>query len=165
MNYNSTFNRKLLQLYILLTDEKEITYDSFNEYDKPEPASFSRLINEYQNMIIKLKLNCTLNREEVKNQIDEAYRSSYIYYQTSLFEDYNYNLSLLSDQEKNRYIYVIIYLMLRNREYVSCKLIKDKLKIDVNIRTIQRIIRDIKNIVGFDIYKNELQSYVIDEEV
>ena len=50
---NSKFNKKLLQIYILLNDEKEITYESFNEYEELDSTMYYRLMQEYQEM-----LNC-----------------------------------------------------------------------------------------------------------
>lgn len=66
IDFNSEFNKKLLQLFILLSDEKEITYESFNDYVRTERPFFSKLIKEYNNMLIKLKLKYTLIKENTR---------------------------------------------------------------------------------------------------
>ena len=162
MYTNSDYNQKLLQLFILLTDEKEITYESFNDYVSINPSSFSRLIKEYQQMIIKLNLKYTLTIVQVPNQKDEIYMPTKKYYQTAIVEDNSFKTDDLSEEEINRYIYVIIYLMLKSGHYISYIKIKNRLGINITDTTFKTIIDNIKQIVGFDIFKNEFQSFVMD---
>ena len=160
MYANSQINKGLLQLYMLLMDEKEITYEAFNDYVETKHSQFSKLINEYKKMIVKLELNCTLITEELPREEDN-YFCGYIYYQTQLYEDYSFKTDNLNEDDKKRYIYVLIYLMLKNGQLVSNTKIKERLNIDLSRRTVDRIINELKEIAGFDIIKDELQSYSI----
>ena len=164
IDFNSEFNKKLLQLFILLNDEKEITYESFNDYVRTERPFFSKLIKEYHNMLIKLKLKYTLIKEKIQDKDNESYYSYNAYYQTQVIEDYSFSINELTDEEKIRYIYVIFYLMLRNEICVTPKKFKQFLNIDINRTSFKRFIDNFKDLVGFDIYKNELQSYILDND-
>lgn len=86
---NSWFNQRLLQLFILLIDEREVTYDSFNEYTTLDRPMFSRLIKEFQNMLIKLNLAFKIIKEEIENSDNPGCFKSNIYYLTYLYEDYS----------------------------------------------------------------------------
>ena len=162
---NSTFNKKLLQLFILLNDEKEITYESFNEYDELKRPMFTKLMQEYQEMILNLSLKCTLVKERLKDAENETYFSSYIYYQISLYEDYSFSIEGLTDEKKRKYIYVIFYLMLRNNHQISRSVLEGYLKIDISESSFKRLIDSIKELIGYDIYKNKYQSYVIEYDI
>lgn len=54
--------------------------------------------------------------------------------------------------------------MLRNEIYVTPKKFKQFLNIDINRTSFKRFIDNFKDLVGFDIYKNELQSYILDND-
>lgn len=164
MDFNSEFNRKLLQLYILLMDEKEITYESFNEYEKLDRSMFSRLMHEYQMMIIKLKLKCTLIKEKIGNEDNETLFPKNIYYQTFITEDYSFSIDELTDDEKARYIFVIFYLMLRNDRYISPKKFQQYLNIKMSETSYKRFIDSFKELIGIDIYKNKYSSYVLERD-
>ena len=161
MDANSGLNKKLLQLFILLVDEKEITYESFNEYIETKPSQFSKLIKEYKNMLIKLELNYTFDSVDIPNEENETLIPTKIYYQKQLYEDYSFKTDNLTDDEKKRYIYVLLYLMLRNSNMVSKTKIRDRLGLDLSRRTIDRIMNELKTIIGFNIIKDELQCYSI----
>ena len=161
MDANSGLNKKLLQLFILLVDEKEITYESFNEYIETKPSQFSKLIKEYKNMLIKLELNYTFDSVDIQNEENETLIPTKIYYQKQLYEDYSFKIDNLTDDEKKRYIYVLLYLMLRNSNMVSNTKIRDRLGLDLSRRTIDRIMNELKTIIGFNIIKDELQCYSI----
>ena len=55
--------------------------------------------------------------------------------------------------------------MLKNNHYISRKVMINYLNIDIPESTFKRLVDSVKEIVGFDIYKNELQSYIIEHEV
>ena len=159
---NSWFNQRLLQLFILLIDEREVTYDSFNEYTTLDRPMFSRLIKEYQKMLIKLNLKYRMTKEEIGNPENPGFFKTNIYYLTYLCEDYSFNMSDLTKEEKIKYLYVIVYLMLRNNQYISPKILKERIDIDISESSFKRFLDSFKMLVGFDIYKNKLQSYVIE---
>lgn len=163
METNSIFNQKLLQVFILMNDEKEITYESFNDYENLNRSMFSRLMNEYQKMIILLKLKCTVTKEVIPNLEHSNYFSNYIYYQSFINEDYSFSLDDLSIEDEKKYIYVIFYLILKNEQYLSYKKIYSRLKYKITQSSFKRMINNFKNLVGFDIIKNELNSFIIDE--
>lgn len=159
---NSWFNQRLLQLFILLIDEREVTYDSFNEYTTLDRPMFSRLIKEFQNMLIKLNLAFKIIKEEIENSDNPGCFKSNIYYLTYLYEDYSFNMNDLTKEERIKYLYVIVYLMLRNNQYISPKILKERIAIEISESSFKRFLDSFKMLVGFDIYKNELQSYVIE---
>lgn len=165
VDINSKFNKKLLQLFMILCDEKEITRESFNEYEEIEQPMFSKLMQEYQEMLMNLRLKYTLITERKQDVDYETYFPSNIYYQISIAEDYSFSIEDLSDENKKKYIYVIFYLMLRNGQYVSYKTLNSFLKIDISESSFKRLVDSIKEIVGFDIYKNKYQSFVIEHEL
>jgi len=162
---NSKFNKKLLQIYILLNDEKEITYESFNEYEELDSTMYYRLMQEYQEMLSNLKLKCSIVKERIKDVDYETRYPANIYYHVSIGEDYSFSIEGLSEEKKKKYIYVIFYLMLKNNHYISRKVMSNYLNIDIPESTFKRLVDSVKEIVGFDIYKNELQSYIIEHEV
>jgi len=162
MKTNSDFNKRLLMLFLLLDDEKEITYESFNEYEQIDPSNFSRLIKEYQMMIIKMNLKFSLVINDYSDSDNEGQYLKKIYYQISIGNDYSFSLDNLDDNDKNRYIYVILFLMLKNHQYVSQQVFQQRLNIDLDASSYKRMFKAFKELVGFDIYKNELQSYVIE---
>lgn len=65
-------------------------------------------------------------------------------------------------EERIKYLYVIVYLMLRNNQYISPKILKERIAIEISESSFKRFLDSFKMLVGFDIYKNELQSYVIE---
>ena len=52
--------------------------------------------------------------------------------------------------------------MLKSGQYISYIKIKNRLGINITDTTFKTIIDNIKQIVGFDIFKNEFQSFVMD---
>ena len=52
--------------------------------------------------------------------------------------------------------------MLRNNQYISPKILKERIDIDISESSFKRFLDSFKMLVGFDIYKNKLQSYVIE---
>ena len=99
---------------------------------------------------------------KIKDLENDSYYSSNIYYQISVGEDYSFNIEGLSDEKKRKYIYVIFYLMLVNHQYVSSTVLKNYLDIEITKSSFKRLVDSLKEIVGFDIYINKYQSYVIE---
>ena len=119
----------------------------------PGTASFDDTLQNKINTIIK---------EEIENSDNPGCFKSNVYYLTYLYEDYSFNMNDLTKEERIKYLYVIVYLMLRNNQYISQKILKERIAIEISESSFKRFLDSFKMLVGFDIYKNELQSYVIE---
>ena len=68
----------------------------------------------------------------------------------------------LEDEKKVRYSAVIVYLMLKKKQYVKCSNLSNYFpKFDKH--TFSVLISKMKDVIGEELYKDEIQSYVIED--
>ena len=163
MDINSQFNQRLLKLYLFLKDEKEVTYDSFSEYEPLLQSDFTKIIAEFKRMIGTLHLKCSFFESVIDNKENPTQFKKKIYYFQQISDDYSFELTACNSDDKQKYIYVIFYLMIRNHQYVSLKTLNNVLSIVIEDYTFKRLVTNINKLMIDDLQKNELQSYVVDE--
>ena len=81
---------------------------------------------------------------------------------TAIFIDYSFSIKNLSEEQLIKYSDVIVYLMLKNKQYVAYDSLSKKFP-NFTRPVFSTMIQDFKEIFGEDIYKDEYQSYIIDE--
>ena len=163
MDINSQFNQRLLKLYLYLKDEKEVTYDSFYEYEPLLQSDFTKIIAEFKRMIEFLHLKCSFFESRIENKLNPTRFKKKIYYFQQISDDYSFDLSDCNIEDKQKYIYVIFYLMIKNHQYVSLKTFNNVLGIVVEDFTFKRLITNVNKLMLDDLTKNELQSYIIND--
>ena len=113
-------------------------------------------------MINDLHLKCSLER------LEETITTSSTKYEISrykLVSRLNYKFILPEDLEENKrilYFPTIVYLKLKNRQYVSFKDLQLYFP-NFNKDISSKFFKKMKELFGEDIYKDELQSYVLDD--
>ena len=161
--YNTDTAFALLQVLLYIKDEKEITYQAFEELTGLTRVSFHRVMNMFEEMIEDIHYNATLSK--IKNKEIKLDNTQYqeIIYRFHDVDSIEYNIDELSDEKKIQYSAVIIYLMLKNRKRVTT----DKLKTifpNFNRNKMSNFMNKLKTIIAEEIDINTYQSYFLIEE-
>lgn len=160
-NTNTTF--ALLQVFLYIKDEKEITFEMFEELTGMGKTSYYRVMNLFEEMIEDIHYNATFSKirnKEVKLDNTQYQEIIYRFHDLGSIE---YNIDELSDEKKILYSAVIIYLMLKNRKRVTT----DKLKTifpNFDRNKMHTFMKKLESIIAEEIDINTYQSYFLIEE-
>lgn len=162
IKYNTKTTIAYLQLYIALMEGDEIAYDVFYGITGLSTTIFEDVIKGIKEMVNDLRLACTFKR--VKTRVITNKTAYYIYkYKFKDILDYSFTLDdNLDDTKKKTYSAVILYLMLKNKQFVKCSNLSNYFP-NFDKHTFNDLITKIKDVIGEELYKDELQSYVIEE--
>jgi hypothetical protein len=160
IQYNTKTSQAILQSLILLLDNVELTYEKFAEVSELSQRTYNEILHDLANLIKKINLG-----ELHKYTYDVIARgTSYKTYSYKLLtcdtQDFDYYN--LSDEERIKYSLCIVYLKLINHDYVSYDSLA-KILPDFKRKTCFYTIEKLKEIVSEDLYKDEFQSYVIED--
>ena len=161
IKYNTKRCFTLLELYLYLIDGEEIDYESFKDMYGLSKNEYLLMINTIDEMTSDLHLECRLqhNKEKIITKETEYFSFKYKFEPAS---DHEFDASNLTDEKKIKYSAVIVYLRLKNKQKVTYdNLSKFFPKFTRDIFSV--MITKFKDIFGEEIYKNEIQSYILDE--
>ena len=162
--YNTETNKALLQVYLYLIDNHQISYEEFMQISSLPRTKYYVIMDYFKEMVDDLNLKATISKDKVL-KLDSClnYNEFTYYYFRQAGVNYYFNLDDCTDEKKIRYSLVIVYLMLKNRQYVSASILEKQLP-DFNRKKMLGIIECLREVVAENIYENEIQSYILDEE-
>ena len=162
IKYNTPTIIALLQTYIALMEGDEFTYEYFNEVTGLGNNLYVETMKNIDNMIYDLKLKPKLKRIETDVSTNKTAYITYSY-KFILKENYRFTLNYeLDDNTKILYSAVIVYLMLKGHQHVGVTSLSKyfpKFTKDV----FSDLLSKMRNVIGEELFKDELQSYVIEE--
>ena len=161
MRYNTKIQIFLTQFLIYLIEEKQATYDSFTELMDISKSQFSEFIKEFFKMVDDLKLRYKIIKDQEVNIDNTGYRATNIYHLNDLDMDNHFEYEHLNENQLIKYSMTIVYLMLRNKQYVTTNYLA-KIFPNFNKKTMFNMVAKLKEIIPGEINKNQLLSYVID---
>ena len=168
MIYQTRYNTKqcqaLLQVFIYMLDSHQITYEEFNELTGENNALFTRVMQQFNQMIKTLKLKMELSKGYSKSE--EIQFESLIYVLDYLDHPYDIdydNLKQINPEDLIAYSMVIVYCMLKQRKKVTNKKLA-KILPNFNCDIARTMFDYMLDIIPEDIEKNELKSYMLIEE-
>ncbi len=113
-------------------------------------------------MINDLHLTCQLQRFETDITIPRTRYKTY-YYKLISRMDYSFQLNEeIPEDKKIIYFPTIVYLKLKNRQYVALDNLSKYFK---NIERVHmsKMLSNMQKVIGEDLYKDKYKSYVIEE--
>lgn len=162
--YNTELTKGLLQVLLYLIDNHQITYEEFTELSSLSKPYFFKIMEMLEEMLEDLDLKATLSKDVIIIKDDNLIEhEAYIYYFRQIGKCYYFNLEQVDEEKRISYSLVITYLMLKNRQYVTLGTLSNILP-DFDKKKMFNLIYSLKEIIGEELYKNEIQSYVIEEE-
>lgn len=162
IKYNRPLSFALLQVYLALMAGDEIDSEYFTELTGFEKYSYKRVIKLFEAMCNDLHLKTSLVRLETDHSTN---KTEYVTYRFTLSSVIDYSFRLPEDlDEEKRIIYlpVITYLKLRKRQYISTAILSAYFP-NFTRDIMSKLIKGLKNVIGEELYKDELQSFVIEE--
>ena len=162
IRYNTKTILAHLQLYIAFMEGDKLSVDDIKEITGLTKNIVDNIIKSIKEMVNDLRLACTFKR--VKTRVITNKTAYYIYkYKFKDILDYSFTLDdNLEDEKKVRYSAVIVYLMLKKKQYVKCSNLSNYFpKFDKH--TFSVLLSKMKDVIGEELYKDEIQSYVIED--
>ncbi len=159
--YNSKRQVFLTQFLIYLIDEGKASYEEFSELMDIYNSEFTLFINDFKHMLSDLRLRYELVKEESINPENKAQYGKVTYYLNSLGVDNHFEYEHLDDESLIKYSMTIVYLMLRNKQYITTNYL---ISIFPNFtkKTMFNLVSKLREIIPGEINKNKYLSYVID---
>lgn len=164
MPANNNVSRIILRMFIAITQDKKMTYDSYVEYEEISRPVYINSIKELKKAFNDLEITGQIVKDTDTNPLSESFNADTYFYIGNNSNVYDYSIDLLTDGLKKKYIFLIIYLMLLARHFVSLSFVENLINIKLTKSKFAEMIYDISDIVGIDIKKNELGSYEIVED-
>lgn len=161
MRYNTKEQIFITQLYIYLLEEHHVTYYEFNELMEISPSQFSVYLKTFKQMIKDLRLRCELLEETNKSYEYENQFGVKTYYLQSISNDYYFEYEHLNEEQLIKYSLTIVYLFLRNSQYVTTNLLQSIFP-NFTRKTSSNLFQKLREIIPGELEKNQLLSYVID---
>ena len=162
IRYNKPISFALLQTFLALNEGDEIDYEYFNEMTGFKEVTYKRVINLIDELTQDLHLKTGLVKTEEKvvtNKI-EYLKAKYSF---STTDSWSFKLPEDLDEEKRiTYLPVITYLKLKKDQYVSTSMLSEYFP-NFTRDTMSNLIKGLKNVIGEELYKDEIQSYIIEE--
>ncbi len=112
-------------------------------------------------MVDDLKLRYKIIKDQEVNIDNTGYRATNIYHLNDLDMDNHFEYEHLNENQLIKYSMTIVYLMLRNKQYVTTNYLA-KIFPNFNKKTMFNMVAKLKEIIPGEINKNQLLSYVID---
>lgn len=160
MKYNTKEQIFLTQFFIYMQEEGETTYEDFKELMDITKPQFSLFVKSFKQMLSDLKMNYELIIEPIKD-IEHTNRFATNKYHLIHIGNNNFNYEDLDEERLVKYSMFIVFLMLRNKQYVT-KQYLDSIFPNFNKKIMFNLISKLKEIVPGEIDKNELFSYIIE---
>ena len=159
--YNTKACQNLLQIFIYMMDEKEMTYEIFNELTGESSFQFTKTMQQFKKMLKSLKMNLKLSK--AKDISEEVQYTSNYYVLVKEKAPYHINPRGVEPNELISYSMVIAYCLLKNKKYVSTKSLSYFLP-NFDSDVLRVMFDKMLDLIAEDIEKNELKSYMLIEE-
>lgn len=159
--YNNKSNLAILKIFIELSNEEEMNYELFNHLTGLSKREYLRTMKKFDEMVSALCLSWKLQSFKRTIIRDDTEYTGF-YFKFLPIVDYSFSIKNLSEEQLIKYSDVIVYLMLKNKQYVAYDSLSKKFP-NFTRPVFSTMIQDFKEIFGEDIYKDEYQSYIIDE--
>ena len=157
--YNTQASKLLLQVLIYIIDNKQITIDEFVDITGADNHLFYIIMPEFRKMLSRLNMNISMLKSDIDK--DEIQIKKSIYFFNIGFDPYYYDdMCQFTEEEQINYSLVIIYLMLKNNQYVSTATLK-RLFPRFTKQLMQKLKGTLLEVIGEDIEKNKYQSYIL----
>lgn len=160
--YNNPTSYALLQIFKAMMDGEQIDYERFYEltgYSRPVYLKTIKLLDE---MINDLHLTCQLQRFETDITIPRTRYKTY-YYKLISRMDCSFQLNEeISEDKRITYFPTIVYLKLKNRQYVALDNLVKYFK-SLDRVHMSKMLSNMQKVIGEDLYKDKYKSYVIEE--
>ena len=162
IRYNRPISFAVLQVFLALMSGDDITFDDFEELTNFKNTTYRevmKIINEmFEDLHIVPKLM-------VLKTVVSTNKTEYFTYRYSLssHDDYRYDFPNDIEEEKLiTYLPVLAYLRLRAKKYVSWDILS-KYYPNFTRHTFSDFLVGFKNVIGEELYKNDIQSYIIED--
>lgn len=158
IKYNTKIVMSFLQVYIAMMEGEKLTLDYYKELTGLSEFTYYSFLNNFKEMIDDLRLSCILNKFEVDNANDKTeYKTKY--YTLSARVDYSFELPEdLSDEKKITYSAVIVYLLLKNYQFVKFDYL-DMYFPNFNRKRLFTLLEKMRDIIGEELYLTAVNSY------
>ena len=158
VRYNSQLSKSFVQILLFIIDNNQITSDDFVDITGLDPHRFYEAMAEFRTMLSKLDLNISM----LKSTIDkgEVQIKKSIYFFNVDIDPYHYNIDDLNEEELIKYSLVIMYLMLKNHQYVST-ITLSRIFPRFDRKTMALLKDSLLDCIAEDIEKNEYQSLIL----
>lgn len=158
--YNTKTSQAILQSLILLLDREELTYDLFKEVSPLSQRTYNEIIHDLENLISKIKLGEL--HKYTYDVIDKGTAYKTYSYKLITLDTQDFDYYKLTEEERIKYSLAIVYLKLLNHHLVSYDTLS-KIFPDFKRKTFFYTIEKLKEVISEDLYKDEFQSYVIED--
>ena len=157
--YNTQVSKLLLQVLIYIIDNKQITADDFVDITGADNLLFYKLMPEFRKMLSRLNMNISMLKSNIDKEEIQIKKS--IYFFNIGFDPYYYDdMTEFSEEEQINYSLVIMYLMLKNNQYVSTATLK-RLFPRFTKQLMQKLKESLLDVIAEDIDKNEYNSLIL----
>ena len=164
VKYNTNLQMFLTQMLIYLIDNHHVTREEFNELFEVPSSKFSQYMKEFEQMIEDLKMDIIISKFKRKEDVDSLGNFKTNYYYVTYIEPYKFDYMDLSEDQYVKYSMTIVYLMLKNHQYIKTSLLEDIFP-NFNKKTMANLKDKLSLVIADDIGKNEINSYIlIDDE-
>lgn len=160
-NYNSPTSFALLQVFLYLMDGEELTYEIFEELTGLKIRTYYLILNHVDKAINDFKMNVYLQRREISMENNKTAYKAY-YYKLLFDDDFEYTpIENMTDEERKLYLPLFTYLKLRNKVKVSQQTLSVYFP-DITSKTFLSLISKLRETIGEELYKDHIQSYIIE---
>lgn len=158
IKYNTKIVMSFLQIYIAMMEGEKLTLDFYKEITKLSEFTYYTFLNDFKEMIDDLRLSCILNKFEIDNSNEKTeYKTKY--YTLSGTIDYSFELlEDLSDDKKVKYSAVIVYLILKNYQFVKFDYLNMYLP-NFSRKKLFTLFEKMRDIIGEELYITAVDSY------
>ena len=164
VKYNTTLQMFLTQMLIYLIDNHHVTREEFNDLFEVPSSKFSQYMREFGQMLEDLKMDIIISKFKRKEDVDSLGNFKTNYYYVTYIEPYKFDYMDLSEDQYVKYSMTIVYLMLKNHQYVTTSILEDIFP-NFNKKTMANLKDKLSLVIADDIGKNEINSYIlIDDE-
>ncbi|MBQ6783959.1 MAG: hypothetical protein IJP63_08160 [Acholeplasmatales bacterium] len=166
IKYNTETSYSLLKVFIGLMEGDELTYDYYHEVTGLSKTLYKEFLHNFKEMLLDLKLGRSLQMRKTKAENEKTvYYDCYYSLSPRKVDDYRFELPYdVDDNKKILYLPIITYLLLKNKHYVAYDTLANFFPRFTN-KTFHYLIEGLKNIIGEELYKDEFQCYVAEEDI
>ena len=160
IRYNRPISFAVLQVFLELMSGDDITFNDFEELTSFKNTTYREVMKIIDEMFEDLHI---VPKLMVLKTTVSTNKTEYFTYRYSLssHDDYRYDFPNDIEEEKLiTYLPVLAYLRLRSKNYVSWDILS-KYYPNFTRHTLSDFLVGFKNVIGEELYKNDIQSYII----
>ena len=160
MPANNVTRKRLLNMYIILNDEGILDYESYLEHEDISKRSFNDGIKLLKEAYNDLYLEGQIIKETEDNPNSEYFqKSKYYLIKDHNINNYSFDIESIDTDKRLKYLYLIVYLMLKSEHYVSVSYVNKMLEINLQRGQFITLIEELIETTGLDIIQNDNYSY------